>query len=189
MTGNDGESKGRAKRYAVTALCLLGAGSLLAGCNSDDGSGTPNTRPTTTTISQPKVRGLVAKLMITGDRNAVIQGNEGTCTIPRFGAPKYELSGDDYPTLGPDGFMEVEGPISVGGDTVPASAKVVITDVGFITPRDGSGITFRRDNLLVTLDAPLAGGLYGGEDTGTDPPTNDLQARVTGTIRCTSTKS
>jgi hypothetical protein len=158
----------------------------LAACDSGgDSSSTTTSAPATTTTTRPKLQDATASLTVTGDRNAVLQGTDATCNLPRFGAAKYDLRGADFPALGPQGFVEVEGPLTVGANTVPGSVKVVINDVGFISPPDGSGLTFSRDDELVTLDAALSGGPHGGSGSDPEPLTNDLNARITGTIRCT----
>jgi hypothetical protein len=165
--------------------CVLGAAALAA-CDSGGGSAsTTSSAPPTTTTTRPKLQDATADLTITGDRSAVLTGAAATCNLPRAGAPKYELKGADFPALGPEGFVEVEGPITVGANTVPGSVQIVIDDVGFISPPDGSGLVFSRSNELVTLDALLSGGPHGGSGSEVDPLANDLHARITGTIRCT----
>jgi hypothetical protein len=177
------------RRRVLVASCVLGSALVLGACSSDDGSTTPNTRPTTTTTRGPEVSGVVVDLTLTGARNAVVQGTKGTCTIPQFGAASYEFSGSDYPSLGPGGRIVVKGPVTVAnGGRIPANALATVTDVGFVSDREGTGITLGRDDMLVTLDAPMRGGLGGAEDINLDNPANNLMARLTGTIRCTSSE-
>jgi hypothetical protein len=189
MTGRQGVRSTRSPRAAVAA-CLAGVVLLAGGCNSDDGSAAPDTRPTTTTTSGPRVTGVAVDITITGDRTATVQGTKGKCTIPEFGAPTYEFSGADYPSLGAGGSISIAGPVSVANGTVPANAKVTITgadpstDVGFLSTPEGTGITLTRNQLVVMLDAPLTGGLGGAEDISLNPAENDLSARMSGSIRC-----
>src|SRR5690242_20128421 len=94
----------------VAALLLVSA------CSSGGSSTTATTRrPRTTTTTRPDVTGVQVNLTLTGDRTATIQGTKGTCTIPAFGAPSYEFTGKDYPTLGPKGSLTITGPVVVNG--------------------------------------------------------------------------
>jgi hypothetical protein len=150
---------------------------------------------TTTTTAAAKTMDATVTLTITGDRTATVQGTQGTCTIPEFGAPTYEFSGADYPTLGTRGSISIAGPVTVANGTVPASAKVTLTgadpanDVGFLSDPQGTGISLSGNQLVVMLDAPLTGGLGGAEDINLDPAANNLSARMTGSIRCRTSGS
>jgi hypothetical protein len=174
------------RRSVVVATCFLGSALLLVACSSDDGGSTASTQPPTTTTKPPRVNGVVADLTLTGARNAVVQGNKGTCTIPRFGAASYDLSGADYPALGTGGKIAVKGPVTVAnGGRIPPNALVTINEVGFSSDRAGTGIVLSQNDMLVTLDVPMRGGLGGAEGINTEDPANNLMARLTGTIRCT----
>jgi hypothetical protein len=122
-----------------------------------------------------------------------VQGTKGKCTIPPFAAPTYEFSGADYPSLGARGSISIAGPVSVANGTIPANAKVTITgtdpstDVGFLSPPGATGIDLSRNQRVVVVDVPLAGGLGGAEDINIANPENDLTARMTGSIRCGTT--
>ena len=177
------------RRSLMVAAGVAGAALLLGACGSDDGSATPDTRATTTTTRATKVSGIVANLTLSGARSAVVQGNKGTCTIPEFGAATYQLSGADYPSLGAGGKVVVKGPVTVAnGGRIPPNALVNVNEVGFLSDRDGTGITLSRDDMLVTLDVPMRGGVGGAEDINLDNPANNLMAQLTGTIRCTSNR-
>jgi hypothetical protein len=172
-------------RRAVLTGCVVGVFVLAAGCSSNGGTTTPKTRPSTPTSTTPRVRDVQANLMLTGDRTAVLAGTEGKCTIPAFGAPTYELDGSDYPGLGPDGSLRVTGPIVVANGSVPPTAKVLIGDVGLLTPQDGAGVTVSSNKRVVTLDADLSGGPGVTEDINLQPPDSTVHAHLAGTIRCT----
>jgi hypothetical protein len=83
--------------------------------------------------------------------------------------------------------------VSVANGTIPANAKVTITgtdpstDVGFLSPPGATGIDLSRNQRVVVVDVPLAGGLGGAEDINIANPENDLTARMTGSIRCGTT--
>lgn len=168
--------------FAV-GVCVI----LLAACSSDSGSATPSTLATTTSTTQPKPLGIDADLTVTGDRTAVIKGEKGDCMIPRFAAPTYDLTGANYPDLGPGGSVSVVGPITVAnGGTVPASVRIIIGDVGFLTPPEGTGISLSNNKKVVTINADLTGGPGVTEDINILPPDSSLMVHVTGTIRCTT---
>lgn len=165
----------------MAALLLVGA------CSSGGGSSTPSTRRSgTTTTTRPEVTGVQVNLTLTGDRTATIQGTKGSCTIPAFGAPSYEFTGKDYPTLGSKGSLTISGPVEVNGTVaVPASAKVLLADVGLTSPTDGSGISLTNNNMTVTVDTQVGGGTGQSEDINLDNPSNTVTAQLTGSIRCT----
>jgi hypothetical protein len=173
-------------RRAVLAGCLIGTLVVIAGCSSGGSSTTPKTRPRTTTPTAAKVKGVQVNLMLTGSRTAVVTGSKGTCKIPPFGAPTYDFEGSDYPSLGPDGSLSVIGPIVVAnGGTVPPTVKIIMGDVGLLTPQNGAGITVSQNKRNVTLDADVSGGPGVTEDNSLLPPDASLHAHISGTIRCT----
>jgi hypothetical protein len=172
---------------ALVAGGIVAVSVGLVACKSDDGSTPPKTVPkTTTTSGAPKVKGVQVNLMLSGDRTAAIVGTKGSCEIPAFGAPVYEFKGSDYPDLGPAGSVRISGPVEVAnGGTVPATARILIGDIGLLAPLDGAGITVSSSGRLVSVDTSLAGGPGITPDNGTAPPDSTVQARLTGTIRCT----
>jgi hypothetical protein len=177
----------RTWRLAAAIGPMLAVGAVMAGCSGGDGSATPETRPATTTTTEPKVTRVEVDLLVSGDRVAAVKGTKGTCNIPRFGAPSYEFTGVSYPDLGTDGSLKVFGPVVVG-ETVglPATAQVTIGDVGLVSPSSGTGITVSENMRVVTIDAALRGGPGGAEDINLASPDNSLSGRITGTIRCTT---
>ena len=174
-------------RRAVLTGCLIGALVVIAGCSSGSSSSTtPKTRPPTPSPTAAKVKGVLVNLMLTGDRTAVVTGTNGTCKIPPFGAPTYDFDGSDYPTLGPGGSLSIIGPIVVAnGATVPATVKIIMGDVGLLSPQNGAGITVSQNKRNVTLDADVSGGPGVTEDNSLLPPDQSLHAHISGTIRCT----
>ncbi len=181
-----GTARMRPARRAVSASCLIGASLVLvAACSSGGGGTTAKTRPPTPVSTAARVKGVQVNLMMTGDRTAVIVGTAGTCTIPAFGAPTYMFQGTDYPTLTPGGSLNVSGPIvAENGGRVAPSLKVLMGDVGLLTPQDGTGITVSANKRLVTLDADLSGGVGVSADNSILDPANSLHAHISGTIRC-----
>ncbi len=164
-------------------------GVFLAGCSSDGGSSTPDTTRPTPTSTIPEVTGVSVDLLVSGDRVAAVKGSRGTCTIPPFGAPSYDFDGSDYPDLGPEGELSVVGPVIVNGVVgVPASVQATIGEVGLVSSRTGAGIRLSQNMRVVTIDAELSGGLGGAEDINPNPPDNSLHGRITGTIRCTTSR-
>ncbi len=124
--------------------------------------------------------------MLSGDRTATIVGTKGTCNIPTFGAPTYVFTGADYPDLGPTGSIRISGPVVVAnGGTVPATAKILMGDIGLLAPQDGTGITVSTNKRLVTVNADVTGGPGVTEDINLAPPDSTVVAHLTGTIRCT----
>ena len=175
---------GSAKR-AVLRGCLIGAVVVVAGCSSGGSSTTAKTRPRTTTPTEAQVKSVQVNLALTGDRAAVVAGTAGTCQIPPYGAPTYDFEGSDYPSLGPDGSLSVIGPVVVAnGGTVPATVKIIMGDVGLLTPQTGAGITVSQNKRSVTLDADVSGGPGVTEDINLAPPDASLHAHISGTIRC-----
>ena len=173
-------------RGAVLTGCLIGALVVFAGCSSGGSSTPPKTRPRTTTPTAAKVKGVQVNLMLTGSRTAVVTGTEGTCQIPAFGAPTYDFEGTDYPSLGADGSVSVIGPIIVAnGGAVPPAVKIIMGDVGLLSPQNGAGITVSQNKRNVMLDADVSGGPGVTEDNSLLPPNTSLHAHITGTIRCT----
>lgn len=173
-------------RRAVLAACVVGAVVALVGCTSDGGSTTTETRPPTPTATAAKVDGVQVNLMLSGARIGAIVGTQGSCKIPAFGPPTYDVMGSDYPGLGPEGSVHVSGPIVVAnGGTLPATAKILIGDIGLLAPPEGTGITVSRNKRLVTLDADVTGGPGVTEDINLAPPDSTVHAHITGTIRCT----
>lgn len=176
---------GSARRAALTG-CLIGALVAFAGCSSGSSATTPKTRPTTPTPTAATVKGVQVNLLLSGDRTAVVTGTKGTCKIPPFGAPTYNFDGSDYPSLGPGGSLSVIGPIVVAnGGTVPATVKIIMGDVGLLTPQIGAGITVSSNKRVVTLDADVSGGPGVTSDINLNSPDNSLHAHIAGTIRCT----
>lgn len=173
--------------WAVTSA-VMGTAILATACSSNGGSSTPNTRENPNPASKTRVMDADVDLTLTGDRSAVVQGSKGTCTIPPFAAPTYDVTGAEYPSLGAGGSISIAGAVTVANGSVPANVKVTIDDVGFLS-ENGTGISLSRNNLVVTLDAPLTGGLGGAEDINLLDPENTLSARLTGTIRCTKRSS
>jgi hypothetical protein len=173
---------GRAFGAAVGVMLLVTA------CSSGGNSTSASTRRSgTRTPSEPRVTGVQVNLTVTGDRTAVIQGSKGTCSIPPFGAPTYTFNGKDYPTLGKNGSVSIAGPLIInGGAGVPASAKVIVDDVGLLSPANGSGISLSKNELVVMVNAPISGGTGDSADNNLDAPSATVHAQLTGSIRCTT---
>jgi hypothetical protein len=175
---------GSVKRAVLTG-CLIGALVVVAGCSSGGSSTTAKTRPRTTTPTAAKVKSVQVNLALTGSRAAVVAGTAGTCKIPPYGAPTYDFEGSDYPSLGPDGSLSVIGPLVVAnGGSVPPTVKIIMGDVGLLSPQNGAGITVSQNKRSVTLDADVSGGPGVTEDNSLLPPNTSLHAHISGTIRC-----
>jgi hypothetical protein len=168
----------------LAALLLVGA------CSSGGGSSTTAStrRAGTTTTTNADISGVQVNLTLTGDRTATIQGAKGTCTIPGDGAaPTYEFDGKDYPALGTHGSVVITGPLVVNGTAaIPPSAKVILDDVGLVSPTDGAGITLANSNRTVMVNVPVSGGVGQSADNNFDDPSNSVKAMLAGSIRCTS---
>ena len=173
-------------RRAVLTGCLIGALVVIAGCSSGGSSTTPKTRPPTPTPTAATVKGVQVNLLLSGDRTAVVTGTKGTCKIPPFGAPTYDFAGSDYPSLGPGGSLSVIGPLVVANSgSVPPAVKIIMGDVGLLTPQIGAGITVSPNKRNVTLDADVSGGPGVTSDNSILDPNASLHAHISGTIRCT----
>jgi hypothetical protein len=183
MIGRGGGSPRARQGAALGCVALL---ALATACSSGDGSASSDTRATTTTTAAPRVSRVAVDLTLTGDRTATVKGTKGTCAVSEeFGGSTYEFAGKDYPSLGPEGSISIRGPIKLQNTGLPPSAKVVVTDAGFVTPDNTPGISISDNQLTVLVNVPLQGGIGGiSEDNNIDPLENDLRAQLTGSIRC-----
>jgi hypothetical protein len=172
-------------RRALLTGGIVSVAVALTSCSSGSGSTTPKTRPSTTTSTAPKAETVNVNLLLSGDRTATIVGTAGSCDIPKFGVPTYVFSGADYPSLGPTGSIRITAPIVVAnGTTLPATAKILMGDVGLLAPQDGTGITVSKNNRVVTVNTDVTGGPGVTEDINLAPPDSTVVAHLAGTIRC-----
>jgi hypothetical protein len=174
---------------AIAGAGIVAAMMVIGACSSGGGGTSDTRKPGTTTTTAPAITGVQVNLTITGDRTATIQGTKGSCSIPPFGSATYAFGGADYPSLGANGSLSVAGPLEVNGSTgVPASVKVVIGDVGLLSPANGSGITISNNERVVMINTPISGGTGQSEDINLTGPEASVHAQLVGTIRCTTGK-
>jgi hypothetical protein len=67
---------------------------------------------------------------------------------------------------------------------VPPTVKIIMGDVGLLSPQNGAGITVSQNKRSVTLDADVSGGPGVTEDNSLAEPDTSLHAHLSGTIRC-----
>jgi hypothetical protein len=116
-----------------------------------------------------------------------IKGTKGTCRFPGTGLPQsYTVTAADYSWLGPGGSLTIYGRTEIPGRPgyLPPNIKGYVNGMGLVSPINGAGVQISPDLQSVRVRATMTGGAGISYDTNVDDPTDPLQIKIGGTIRC-----